>query len=244
MKNFFTMKMLAIFLSAAVAVTSVGAGGRTHRRTGENAGRGRSRGRAGRGSQRAVAGGHLHGEESEKQGRHCRGVCKDNKSGNTLYVDSNAQTVATLKNYAFHDKFYTSPKYTGWQTLNGKVYYYNSDHTPLTGNQVIGGVMYTFASDGSLSQSSGTREINVSKYQGNIDWGTVASSGISFAIIRAGYRGSSTGVLVEDPYFKKILREPQRPESRWAFISSPRPLPRRKRWRRPAWPCPWHRATA
>lgn len=127
------------------------------------------------------------------------------KSGNTLYVDSNAQTVATLKDYASHDKFYTSPKYTGWQTLNGKVYYYNSDHKPLTGNQVIGGVMYTFASDGSLSQSSGTRGIDVSKYQGNIDWGAVASSGISFAIIRAGYRGSSTGVLVEDPYFKKNI---------------------------------------
>lgn len=127
------------------------------------------------------------------------------KSGNTLYVDSNAHTVATMKDYASRDKFYTSPKYTGWQTLNGKVYYYNSDHKPLTGSQVIGGVMYNFSGDGSLSQSSGNRGIDVSKYQGNIDWGAVASSGISFAIIRAGYRGSSTGVLVEDPYFKKNI---------------------------------------
>ena len=45
----------------------------------------------------------------------------------------------------------------------------------------------------------------MSKYQGNIDWGAVAASGINFAIIRVGYRGSSTGVLVEDPYFKRNI---------------------------------------
>jgi GH25 family lysozyme M1 (1,4-beta-N-acetylmuramidase) len=127
------------------------------------------------------------------------------KSGNILYVDSSAKTVATLKDYASYSKFYTLPQYTGWQTIDGKVYYYTSDHVKVTGNQVIGGVQYTFAADGSLSQSSGSRGIDVSKYQGNIDWGAVASSGISFAIIRAGYRGASTGALIEDPYFKKNI---------------------------------------
>jgi len=131
-------------------------------------------------------------------------VLKD-KSGNTLYLDSQAKTVATVKDYESHDKFYLLPQYTGWQTLDGKVYYYSKDHVALTGKQTIGGVTYTFAEDGSLLQSSGTRGIDVSKYQGNIDWGAVAASGISFAIIRAGYRGSSTGVLVEDPYFKKNI---------------------------------------
>lgn len=75
----------------------------------------------------------------------------------------------------------------------------------ITGNQVIGGVMYTFGGDGALSQSSGNRGIDVSKYQGNIDWGAVAASGINFAIIRVGYRGSSSGALVQDPYFKKNI---------------------------------------
>ncbi|MDO4260599.1 MAG: GH25 family lysozyme [Eubacteriales bacterium] len=131
-------------------------------------------------------------------------VLKD-KSGNTLYLDSSAQKTATLKDYASTDTFYTSPKYTGWQTIGGKVYYYNENHQALTGNQVIGGVMYTFSGDGSLSQSSGNRGIDVSKYQGNIDWGAVAASGINFAIIRVGYRGSSTGALIEDPYFKKNI---------------------------------------
>ena len=131
-------------------------------------------------------------------------VLKD-KSGNVLYTDENATKQATLKDYASTDTFYTSPQYTGWRTDGGKVYYYDANHNKITGNQVIGGVMYTFGGDGALSQSSGNRGIDVSKYQGNIDWGAVAASGINFAIIRVGYRGSSSGALVQDPYFKKNI---------------------------------------
>lgn len=131
-------------------------------------------------------------------------VLKD-KSGNVLYTDANATKQATLKDYASTDTFYTSPQYTGWRTDGGKVYYYDANHNKVTGNQVIGGVMYTFGGDGALSQSSGNRGIDVSKYQGNIDWGAVAASGINFAIIRVGYRGSSSGALVQDPYFKKNI---------------------------------------
>lgn len=127
------------------------------------------------------------------------------KSGNTLYVDENAQTKAVLKDYSGQDEFYTAPQYTGWQTIGGKVYYYGEDHKPVTGRQVIGGVEYTFAEDGSLTQNSGIRGIDVSRYQTNIDWNAVAASGIKFAIIRVGYRGSATGVLVEDPYFKRNI---------------------------------------
>ena len=43
--------------------------------------------------------------------------------------------------------------------------------------------------------------IDVSKWQKEIDWDKVAACGVKFAIIRCGYRGSSTGCLVEDPYF-------------------------------------------
>ena len=132
-------------------------------------------------------------------------VALKDKSGNVLYTDANATKQATLKDYASTDTFYTSPQYTGWRTDGGKVYYYDANHNKITGNQVIGGVMYTFGGDGALSQSSGNRGIDVSKYQGNIDWGAVAASGINFAIIRVGYRGSSSGALVQDPYFKKNI---------------------------------------
>ncbi len=43
--------------------------------------------------------------------------------------------------------------------------------------------------------------IDVSEHQGSIDWAAVASDGIDFAIIRAGYRGYSAGGLFTDAYF-------------------------------------------
>lgn len=48
--------------------------------------------------------------------------------------------------------------------------------------------------------------IDVSYYQGNIDWNKVKNSGIEFVIIRVGYRGyGSAGTLVEDPKFKTYM---------------------------------------
>lgn len=48
--------------------------------------------------------------------------------------------------------------------------------------------------------------IDVSKWQGEIDWDKVKNDGIDFVIIRCGYRGSVTGSLVEDPYFEQNIR--------------------------------------
>lgn len=56
-----------------------------------------------------------------------------------------------------------------------------------------------------ISLPQGSIGIDVSKYNKDIDWQRVRASGIDFAIIRAGYRGSSSGVLVEDPYFRQNL---------------------------------------
>lgn len=47
--------------------------------------------------------------------------------------------------------------------------------------------------------------IDVSAYQGEINWEKVADSGIKFAIIRLGYRGYGTGALVEDKYARANL---------------------------------------
>lgn len=49
--------------------------------------------------------------------------------------------------------------------------------------------------------------IDVSRYQGQIDWAQVAASGIQFAIVRVGYRTQTTGVLNEDPYARYNLQE-------------------------------------
>ncbi len=45
--------------------------------------------------------------------------------------------------------------------------------------------------------------IDVSRWNEEINWGKVKDAGVEYAIIRAGYRGSVTGALVEDWYFKK-----------------------------------------
>lgn len=47
--------------------------------------------------------------------------------------------------------------------------------------------------------------IDVSKWNGEIDWEIVKAEGVDFAIIRCGYRGSSSGLLIEDPFFYKNL---------------------------------------
>lgn len=47
------------------------------------------------------------------------------------------------------------------------------------------------------------RGIDVSKYQGDIDWKKVAAEGIEFVIVRMGFRGMNEGTLEVDPYFKK-----------------------------------------
>ena len=54
-----------------------------------------------------------------------------------------------------------------------------------------------------LQNTSGSTRvgIDVSKWNGDIDWDKVRRAGVEFAIIRAGYRGSVTGSLVEDPCF-------------------------------------------
>ncbi len=47
--------------------------------------------------------------------------------------------------------------------------------------------------------------VDVSAYQGDIDWKAVKKSGIDFAMIRLGYRGYESGKLVEDAKAKKNL---------------------------------------
>ncbi|MDO4333519.1 MAG: GH25 family lysozyme [Eubacteriales bacterium] len=49
--------------------------------------------------------------------------------------------------------------------------------------------------------------IDVSKYQGTIDWAAVKNAGVEFAIIRVGYRAKTTGVLYEDPAARYNLQE-------------------------------------
>ncbi len=136
------------------------------------------------------------------------------KDGNQLYfknADGDYEE-ATYKEYGKRDAFYkkvkgsSAYKYTGWQTIDGHVYFYDKNGNYVTGEQVIQGAKYSFGSDGKLAKSSGAMGIDVSKHNGNIDWNAVKNSGVSYVIIRCGYRGYSTGVLVEDPKFRSNIK--------------------------------------
>nr|MCR5357961.1 hypothetical protein [Lachnospiraceae bacterium] len=131
---------------------------------------------------------------------------------NPLYVkEIDGYRLATYGDYksGSFSKYYRKQEgylYTGWQNIDGKTYYYRSDHTYVTGEQVIQGIKYNFGSDGVLSNGTGTLGIDVSKYQPNINWSSVKASGVNFVIIRCGYRGASTGALIQDPYFTSHIK--------------------------------------
>lgn len=134
------------------------------------------------------------------------------KSGNQIYVLVDEQYVeAKVADYYTHTKFYKKEEvsqytYTGWQDLDGKTYYYDKNGIKVTGEQVIQGAKYSFNSDGSLNTGSGILGIDVSTWNGNIDWNKVKSSGVSYVIIRTGFRGSTQGALVEDNKFRQNIQ--------------------------------------
>ena len=126
------------------------------------------------------------------------------------YKDGEEYKAATAADYEKYEVFYRRKagggyRYTGWQTIDGKRYYFDKDGNAVTGEQVILGMKYVFQSDGSL-QVNGVLGIDVSRHNGSIDWNAVKNSGVEFVIIRCGYRGSSSGALIEDEMFRENIR--------------------------------------
>lgn len=136
------------------------------------------------------------------------------KNGNQIYVknaDGN-YVEAVYADYYTASEFYVKTAaqyiYTGWQTVDGKTYYYDKNGKAVTGTQIIKGVTYNFGADGAIATSvnGSTFGIDVSKWNGRIDWAAVKASGVDYVIIRCGYRGSSSGALIEDPLFKTNIQ--------------------------------------
>lgn len=48
--------------------------------------------------------------------------------------------------------------------------------------------------------------VDVSEFQGQIDWNAVKEAGVDFAMIRLGYRGTTQGMLFLDEYFEQNLQ--------------------------------------
>ena len=73
--------------------------------------------------------------------------------------------------------------------------------------------LFRFNSNGYLTYDSDEYTcrigIDVSKYQGDIDWAQVKASGVQFAILRLGYRGYGTGNLAMDSSFQTYYKGAQ-----------------------------------
>ena len=104
----------------------------------------------------------------------------------------------------YHEEFTFTNERTHYRKKNG-FRAYNSKGEKLKGQAKIGDTVYNFDSEGNIIKNV-IKGIDVSKYQPNINWKKVKASGVDFVIIRAGYRGYSTGAMVEDPYFKTHMK--------------------------------------
>lgn len=136
------------------------------------------------------------------------------KNGNQIYIKNadGSYKEAVYADYYTVSEFYISAQanyvYTGWQTIDGRTYYYDKNGNVVTGTQIIQGVTYNFGSDGAIATTvnGSTFGIDVSRHNGTIDWNAVKASGVDYVIIRCGYRGSSTGALIEDQNFKSNIK--------------------------------------
>ena len=134
------------------------------------------------------------------------------KSGAQMYILKDGKYIeAKVADYWKYDTFYKKETvaqytYTGWQNIDGKTYFFDKNGNKVTGEQVIQGAKHTFNSDGSLNTGSGILGIDVSTWNGNIDWNKVKNSGVSYVIIRTGFRGSTQGSLVEDNKFRQNIK--------------------------------------
>ena len=69
--------------------------------------------------------------------------------------------------------------------------------------QVLETGEFQYVEEGQVTSYKG---IDVSRFQGKIDWDAVAADGVSFAFIRVGNRGYGNGAMVEDPNFEQNIK--------------------------------------
>ena len=128
----------------------------------------------------------------------------EEKTKNNTTAPSATESTAARKNYVLLSiEAETETVYAnGWQNIQGKTYYFRNSQA-VTGWNQIDGLQYYFNSDGSLGSHL---VIDVSTYNGDINWSQVKASGIDYAIIRVGYRGYETARLVKDKRFDTNMR--------------------------------------
>ena len=91
----------------------------------------------------------------------------------------------------------------GWKTENGKTYYYGQNGLPVTGLKSIDGKLYYFNRNGERASQIG---VDVSCFNGTVNYASVKALGIDFVIVRVGGRGWESGLMYEDSMAMDHLR--------------------------------------
>ena len=81
---------------------------------------------------------------------------------------------------------------TGWLEWNGQRYYLNLSGAMQTGWKTIDDVKYLFNSSGVCIEGANSFIIDISKWQGNIDWDKLAQTDIDGVVLRISYGGTTT----------------------------------------------------
>ena len=97
---------------------------------------------------------------------------------------------------------------TGWQKVDGNDYYFHTTGEMATGWQLVGGQWWYLNKDGhwlgydyDVEAKNKIFGVDVSKYQGNVDWAALRSTGVDFTFIRIGHGSRSL-----DTYYKQNMQ--------------------------------------
>lgn len=96
------------------------------------------------------------------------------------------------------DNFFPS----NWKTDSNGTYYIDDDGITQTGWATIDGRPYYFNEDGTLADY--VKVIDVSQYQGDVDWNSIANQGIKMAVIRSSYGWENYPEQVDENFKKNI----------------------------------------
>ncbi|MBQ7943554.1 MAG: glycoside hydrolase family 25 protein [Lachnospiraceae bacterium] len=112
----------------------------------------------------------------------------------------NPSTVRMIRNFFPENLVFYDDKSYVFAPIQDSLKKHGLNHANLVENEK--GEM-EYIENGVVTSHKG---IDVSKYQGNIDWQAVKEDGVEYAFIRLGLRGYESGKVVLDEYFKKNMR--------------------------------------
>lgn len=117
-------------------------------------------------------------------GQTCYAAGKNGWDGNYFYEDGEKQTSTWVKDK--HGTYYvdsSGKKVTGWKKIGKSYYYFNEG----TGGKIRNSKKKTGVRLSKLSSNVLTIGVDMSQWQGNVNWKKIKASGVDFVMLRLGY---------------------------------------------------------